>query len=104
ELACYFCMTRSAGELEDDLVVPVQAEPLEARDDCIDGGLGRALPIRILDAQAEDALVVTRVQPVEQGGAGTANVQEAGRRGGKANDDGHESNAGQGDDFDASAV
>jgi hypothetical protein len=91
ELARHFGVTRSAGELKDDLVVPIEAEPFETGDDGVDGGLRGALPIRILDAQAEDALVVTRIQPIEQGRPRPADMQEAGRRGGEANDNGHES-------------
>jgi hypothetical protein len=60
------------------------------------------LAVGILDTQAEDALVVARVQPIEQGGASTTDVQEAGRGGCKTNDDGHGASVGCGDE--ASAV
>src|SRR5258707_12743718 len=36
-----------------------------------------------------------RIEPVEERGAGAADMKEAGRRGGEADDDGHGGNAGQ---------
>src|SRR6185295_7067409 len=85
----YFGVARRAGELEHRLVVPVEAEPLQAVDDGLDRFLGGALAVGVLDAQAEDAAVMPGIQPVEQGRAGASDVEEAGRRGGKAGDDSH---------------
>src|SRR5438874_6535423 len=82
-------MARSAGELVDDLAVPVEAEPAEAVDDRGDRLGGRALAVGVLDAQTEDPAVVTRIEPVEQCGAGAADMQEAGRRGGETDNDTH---------------
>ena len=48
---------------------------------------GSSAPVGILDPQQELAAVVAGEQPVEQGGAGAADVQEAGRRGREARDD-----------------
>src|SRR5262249_58801820 len=48
-----------------------------------------ALPVGVLDAQAEGALVVPGEQPVEQRRAAAADVQESGGGRGEANDDGH---------------
>ena len=53
----------------------------------VDRRLGRARAVGILDAQQELAAVVAREQPVEQRGAGAADMQEAGRRGREAGDD-----------------
>jgi hypothetical protein len=89
QLTRHLSMPGRARELEDDLVVPLEAEPFEAIDDGVDRGLGRALAVGILDAQPEDAAVMAGEQPVEQGGARPANMEEAGRRGGKAANDGH---------------
>ncbi len=47
-----------------------------------------ARPVGILDAQQEFAAAPSREQPVEQSRAGTADMQHAGRRGGKTGDDG----------------
>ena len=52
-------------------------------------GCGRARAVGVLDAQQELAAVVAGEQPVEQRGARAADMQEAGRRGGEAGDDGH---------------
>ena len=85
---------RGAGELVDDVAVPLDTEPGEAVDDGLGCLRGRALAVGILDAQAERAAVplkpmVAREQPVEEGCARAADVQEPGRRGGKTNGDGH---------------
>ena len=60
QLAGHLGVAGGAGELEDDLAVPIEAEPFEAVDDGVDGGLGGALPIGVLDPQPEAALVVAR--------------------------------------------
>jgi hypothetical protein len=73
-------MARGARELVDDLAIPVQLQPAQAFEDRVDRRLGRPLPVGVLDAQAEDAAVMAREQPVEQGGARAADVQEAGGR------------------------
>ena len=78
-----------AGELVGDVAIPLQAEPRQAVEDRGDGGLGRARAIGVLDAQQELAAGVLGIEPVEQGGARAADVQEAGRRGGEAGNDGH---------------
>src|SRR5579862_2671753 len=94
-------MTRSARRLVDDLAVPFEAEPGEPVDDRGDRLGGRAHPVGILDAQQELAvatravkLVVAREEPVEEGGAGAADMEEAGRRGGETDDDAHRPNVG----------
>src|SRR6202035_3048688 len=94
QLAGDFGMARGAGELLDDLAVPVEAEPGQPVDDRGDRLGGRALAVGVLDAQPENPalavqLVMAREQPVEQGGAGAADMQEAGRRRGNTDDDAH---------------
>src|SRR5205823_440744 len=87
-------MARRAGELMDDVTIPVEPEPGEPIDDrghCLGG---RAHPVRILDAQPECAalaitLVVARIEPVEQRGAGAADMEKPGRGGGETDDDTH---------------
>ena len=77
-----------AGELEDHVAVPVEAEPGQAVEDRVDRALGGALPVGILDAQQHLPAGVAGVEPVKQGRAGPADVQVAGGRGGEARDDG----------------
>jgi hypothetical protein len=60
-------------------LVPVQTEPAQAAQDGAQRVLGAALLVRVLDAQHEDALLAAGVQPVEECGAGAADVQIAGR-------------------------
>ena len=65
--------------------MPSQVEPVEDR---VDRRLGRALAVGVLDPQQHLAAASARVEPVEQRGAGAADMEEAGRRGGEAGDDG----------------
>ena len=46
----------------------------------------RAHPVGVLDAQPKAAAVMAREQPIEQCGAGAADVQKPGRRGREADD------------------
>jgi len=71
--------------LVEDLLVPVETEPLHAVEEDGDG-LGRgALEIRVLDAQQELAARVAREQPVVDGRADVADMHLARRRRRKAN-------------------
>ena len=45
--------------------------------------------VGVLDAQQEAAAVMPGEQPVEQRGAGAADMEKAGRRGGETDDDAH---------------
>ena len=56
-------------------------------EDRVDRRLGRARLVGVLDPQQELAAMVAGEQPVEQGGAGAADMEEAGRRGREAGDD-----------------
>ena len=87
-------MARGTGELMDDVTIPVEPEPGEPIDDRGHRLGGRAHPVRILDAQPECAalaiaLVVARIEPVEQRGAGAADMEKPGRGGGETDDDTH---------------
>ena len=82
-------MAGGAGELHDRLAVPIQAQPLHAFENLFYRILGRAGAIRIFDAEMKFPTVVAGEKPIEQGGAGTAEVQIASGGGGKAGDDGH---------------
>ena len=77
-----------AAELVDDVAVPIELQPLQAVEDRGNRRLGRPLAVGILDPQQHLAAVLLGVEPVEQRGAGASDVEEAGRRGGKAGDDG----------------
>ncbi len=84
-----FAVPRGAGELINHLAVPADAEPIEPVEDGVDGGLGRALAVGVLDAQQHLAAAAAGVEPVEQRRPRPADMQEAGRRGRKAGDDVH---------------
>ena len=62
-------------------LVPVEAEPAHALQNAVDHLCGRALEVGVLNAQDERAAVMAGEQPVEQRGAGAADVQIAGGRG-----------------------
>ena len=82
-----FGMARLELRLVIGLAVALDAEPAQAVEDRLDRRLGRAGAVGILDPQQIFAAVMAREQPVEQGRARAADVQEAGRRGGEARDD-----------------
>ena len=69
--------------------VPIQAQPAEAAQDDFGGLGGVAGGVGVFNAQDERAAGMAGVKPVEQGGAGAADVQEACRTGRKANSNIH---------------
>src|SRR5262249_21747802 len=58
--------------------VPVEAQPAQVLEHAGFGFPGRSLLIGVLDAENERAALAAREQPVEERGAGVANVQVAG--------------------------
>ena len=60
--------------------VPTKIEPLQTFGNGVKGGLRIALNVRIVDAQNHCAIVVTRVEPVENKRSGAANVEVPRRR------------------------
>ena len=79
----------SSGELRLVIFVPVpiEAEPAHAVEDRLDRRLGGAGAVGVLDAEQELATVMAGEEPVEQGGARAADMEEAGRRRREAGDD-----------------
>src|SRR4029450_7245679 len=63
-----------------DALVPLQPEPPQILEDGQLRLTRRTLRVGILDAEDERPVVPAREQPVEQGSAGVADVQMAGRR------------------------
>ena len=62
-------------------LVPSEVEPAQTVEDGIDGGVGVALDIGVIEPQDHGSPVVTSVEPVEDEGASAANVQKTrGRR------------------------
>jgi hypothetical protein len=82
-------MAGGAGGLEHRRLVGREAEPGEALQDDVHGLLGAALAVGVLDAQEEGAAMVAGEEVVEQGGAGAADMEQAGGAGGEAGSDGH---------------
>ena len=62
------------------VTVPVEVQPAHAFEDGRNCRLGGARLVGILDPKQELAAVVAGEEPVEQGGAGAPDVQEAGGR------------------------
>ena len=61
-------------------LVPVEPEPLERVEDVADVLLGGAVAVGVLDAEDERSAVMAREEPVEERGAGAADVEIAGGR------------------------
>ncbi len=61
-------------------LVPTEVEPAQTVEDGVDGGVGVALDVGIIEPQHHGSSVVTGVEPVENKGSGTANVQKTGGR------------------------
>src|SRR6185437_4628307 len=81
-----------AGEIRtliDDLFVPVEAEPVEPVEDRARGLIRAARLVRVLDAQEELAAVLAGVEPVEERGAGAADVEVTSGAGGESYPDRH---------------
>src|SRR5690606_18871859 len=72
---------RSEGPASFRTLVPVQPEPAHRIQDRAHAVEARALLVRILDPEHEAAAVLARPEPVEERGAGAADVQIAARRG-----------------------
>ena len=85
----HLAVTVDAVGLVDRALVVAQAQPVHRLQDRVDGGLGAALAVGILDAQDELAAAVARFQPTVQRRAGAADVQVAGRTGSEAGAAGH---------------
>ena len=85
EIGAAIAFARAGGVAGERAFVPVQPEPAQAVEDDVHGFLRVARGVGVLDAQDERAAGVAGVKPVEQGRARAADVQEAGRAGGKTN-------------------
>src|ERR1700677_4805361 len=81
-------MALSALKLTDRLAIPIESEPFEPVENCVPRGLGRTFAVGVLDAQQEPAVEALGVEPVEQRRARASDMQETGRRGGEAGNDG----------------
>ena len=88
QLLGHFPMSCGAAELVYDVAVPIELQPLQAVEDRRNRGLRRALAIGVLDPQQHLAAGFPGIEPIEQSGAGAADMEEAGGRGGEAGDDG----------------
>ena len=68
-------------------LVPIQPQPVQPVEDDLDGFGRVARVVGVLDAQDEFAAGVPGVEPVEERGAGAADVQKAGGRRGETDTD-----------------
>src|SRR5437867_415045 len=79
-----FAIPAQAVALIDRPFVPVDPQPLQGADDLLGMMLPRALDVRIFNAQQHFAAMAAGMEQVENRGAGAADMQVAGRRGGEA--------------------
>ena len=70
-------------------LVPLQPQPAQRGHLCLDAALDVPLLVRVLDAQHELPAVMTRQQPVVEGGADVTEVRLAGGRGSVSGARGH---------------
>ena len=82
-------MPFGAFGLKDHLAVMREVEPFEAIEYGLNGFLGRAGAISVLNAKQKLAFGMARIEPIEQCGPRAANMKKAGRRGGESSNDGH---------------
>ena len=62
-------------------LVPVEAKPAQAIEDRVDAGLGVPLDVRIVEPEHHGSAVMAGIEPVEDEGSGTSDVQKTcGRR------------------------
>ena len=87
QLLRHLGMTLGAGDLADHFAIVIQAQPGQALEDRLGRFGGRAGAVGIFDAQQELAAARAGIEPVEQRRACPADMQKAGRRGGKTGDD-----------------
>ena len=71
-------MALEVRALKHDVLVPCEAEPLESFEDGARAFIGAARLVRVFDAQQELSAVLLDEQPVEERGAGAADVEESG--------------------------
>jgi len=71
------------------LLVPPKIQPPQALEDGIEGGLGVALHVRVVDAQDHGPAVAAGVEPIEDEGTRAPDVEKA-RWGGRKADSMHE--------------
>src|SRR5262249_49074573 len=77
-------IVRPMGSAYLGAFVPVEAEPAEAVEDRLQRLRHVTLLIRVVDTENELTAVLAGVEPVEQGGANAADVEETGWTGSKA--------------------
>jgi hypothetical protein len=70
------------------LFVPAEIEPAQAIENRIDAGVGIALDVGIVEAEDHGSFVMAGIEPVEDKGAGAADVEKSCRRRGET-DSGH---------------
>src|SRR4029077_1659943 len=63
--------------------IPVEAQPKKAVDDALNEFRLVALGVGVFDAEDHGAVLLNGIEPVEQGGAGAADVEVAGGRRGE---------------------
>ena len=74
----------AVGAADARALVPVEPQPAQPVEDAVHHLGRRALDVGVLDAQDEGAAVPAREEPVEERGAGAADVQVAGGGGREA--------------------
>src|SRR3989454_2383757 len=87
ELLGDFLVPSEALHLEERTLIPVEPEPAHGVEDRLHRGFGRALEVRVLDAQDEFTAVLSGVRPREESGPRPADMEVAGRARSKTGSD-----------------
>ena len=82
-------MALAPAELRNRIAIPIEPEPRQAVHDGADRVLGGTGAVGILDPEQEFAAVVAGKEPIEERGAGAADMQIAGWGWCKTRDNGH---------------
>ena len=78
QLIGHLLMAGEPGALEDGGFVPVESEPFEAVEDDLGVFVGGTCLVGVFDPQQELPALAAGEEPVEEGGAGAADVEIAG--------------------------
>jgi hypothetical protein len=65
--------------------IPIETQPPQTVHEVLEGIRMVAVAVCVLDAEDELAVSAARVKPVEEGGAGSADMEESGGAGSEAN-------------------
>src|SRR5580692_8697505 len=67
------------------LFVPAKAQPAQSLENGLNADLGVAFHVGVIETQHHGSVIVARIEPIEDEGSSTADVEKASRRRRKSN-------------------